>query len=81
MEKNGIIISVGSACNTSSAKASHVLTALRAPTEIKRGVIRVSWCDYTTVEDIEAFVSALVVLSSTKIPIPTKTSAPLPKKK
>ena len=42
LEKEKIIVSIGSACNTSSEKASHVLTAMKLPPEIKRGTIRVA---------------------------------------
>lgn len=39
----GFIVSVGSACNTSSEKASHVLKAMRVDPLIIRGVLRVSF--------------------------------------
>jgi cysteine desulfurase len=38
----GFIVSVGSACNTSSKDASHVLKAMEMPPLILRGVLRVS---------------------------------------
>jgi cysteine desulfurase len=51
LEKNHIVISIGSACNTTSAKASHVLDAICAPSIIKRGVMRISFGDHNTLEE------------------------------
>lgn len=56
LRKNGIDISIGSACHTDSPKASHVLTAIHAPPVIKKGVIRVSLGDYNTLDEIRQFV-------------------------
>lgn len=58
LDKFGFVVSVGSACNTSNTKASHVLDAIRAPDIIKRGVIRVSLCDMTTAAEVDAFADA-----------------------
>lgn len=57
---HGIIISIGSACNTDSKKASHVLSALAADDYIKRGALRISLSDYSTNNDIALFVSAFI---------------------
>lgn len=51
MEKCGHIISIGSACNTSSPKASHVLDALSMPPLVKRGTLRISFGDYNTTSE------------------------------
>lgn len=51
----GYIVSIGSACNTASAKASHVLYALGADDLCRRGTIRISWCYETTDEQIISF--------------------------
>ncbi len=56
LDSKNIIVSVGSACNTKSDKASHVVNAIGAPPVVKRGVLRVSFCDTTTRSDIDAFV-------------------------
>jgi cysteine desulfurase len=58
--KNNIIVSVGSACSTSSDKASHVLSAICAPTVIKAGVIRISMSDYTTKKELDEFIKCLI---------------------
>jgi cysteine desulfurase len=60
LEKAGYVVSIGSACNTASKDASHVLDAIRAPDVVKRGVIRVSMCDTTTKAELEGFVRAFV---------------------
>jgi cysteine desulfurase len=55
LEKLGIIVSVGSACNTSSEYASHVITALDADIYIRKGTLRLSMCDDTTLDDLKKF--------------------------
>lgn len=56
LEKQGIVVSVGSACNTASAKASHVLYAMDADMYIRKGAIRVSLGDLTTLDEIKTFI-------------------------
>lgn len=56
LEAYGIVVSVGSACNTASAKASHVLYAMGADEYIRKGAIRVSLGDLTTLSDVKKFV-------------------------
>lgn len=58
LEADSIIISVGSACNTSSAKASHVLYAMGADEHIRRGALRISLGDTNTEAEIAQFVRA-----------------------
>lgn len=55
-----IIISVGSACNTTSDKASHVLYAMDADAYIRRGTLRISMGDGTTIEDMKKFVKGFI---------------------
>jgi cysteine desulfurase len=55
LEENGIIISIGSACNTKNPKASHVLYAINAPKVVMRGVIRISFGDYNTITEVKKF--------------------------
>ena len=59
LDSKNFVISIGSACLTKSDKASHVLTAIGAPPVIKRGVIRISFGDNNTIEEINKFVKAL----------------------
>jgi cysteine desulfurase len=56
LEKHNVIVSIASACLTSSPKASHVLTAMDLPTVIKKGVIRISLGDTNTDEECDRFV-------------------------
>ena len=60
LDKKNIIISIGSACLTSSSKASHVLQAIGAPPVIKRGVIRISFGDSNTMGEVAEFVKVLI---------------------
>jgi cysteine desulfurase len=56
LESRGIVISVGSACNTAAAKASHVLYAMDADELIRKGALRISLGDDTTLADVKKFV-------------------------
>lgn len=56
LEKRGIIVSIGSACNTASPKASHVLYAMGADDLIRQGALRISVGDLSTVDDAKKFV-------------------------
>lgn len=59
LDSKNFVVSIGSACLTKSDKASHVLTAIGAPPVIKRGVIRISFGDNNTIEEINKFVKVL----------------------
>ena len=59
LDKKNIVVSIGSACTTSSPKASHVLDAIEALPVIKHGVVRVSLSDNTTKAQIKTFVRHL----------------------
>lgn len=59
LDSKNFVVSIGSACLTKSDKASHVLTAIGAPPVIKRGVIRVSFGDNNTMDEINKFVKIL----------------------
>lgn len=60
LDNLGIVVSIASACLTSSDKASHVLTSMRAPPIIKRGVLRISVSDYTTIAEIQKFTKIII---------------------
>ncbi|QJX71669.1 cysteine desulfurase iscS [Faustovirus] len=69
LEEAGIIVSIGSACNTKSSKASHVLFAMQADKWIRRGTIRVSLGDETTEADIDKFVGKFSeIVAATVVP-------------
>jgi cysteine sulfinate desulfinase/cysteine desulfurase-like protein len=54
LQKN-CIISLGSACNSSSSAPNSVLMAIRAPYIIRCGVIRISLGDYNTMDECSNF--------------------------
>lgn len=60
LEKENIIVSIGSNCNADSPDASHVLNALKVDSTIKRGTVRISLSDFTIKEDIDAFLTAFI---------------------
>jgi cysteine sulfinate desulfinase/cysteine desulfurase-like protein len=60
LAKRGIIISVGSACNTSSPRASHVLYALGADQIIRKGALRISFGDDSGADFPKIFVGAFL---------------------
>ncbi len=62
LESMGVIVSIGSACNTQSKKASHVLYSLGADEYIRAGALRVSIGDENTVDDIREFFTIFSAL-------------------
>lgn len=62
LESKGIIVSVGSACNTANEKASHVLFAMGADELIRKGALRISICDDSTLEDAKKFVREFLMI-------------------
>lgn len=54
--KHGIMVSGGPACSAQSDEPSHVLKAIKVPDNLINNVIRLSFGDSTTKEDIEYFV-------------------------
>jgi cysteine desulfurase len=62
LEKNKIIISIGSACNTSSKNASHVVKALNIPQRLKPGILRISLGHDNTPEECIYFCKVLLTL-------------------
>ncbi|MHB2029748.1 MAG: cysteine desulfurase family protein [Acidimicrobiales bacterium] len=64
LESKGIIVSIGSACNTTSPTASHVLYALKADELVRKGTLRISFCDTITKTDALEFVKQLILILS-----------------
>ena len=62
LEKRGVIVSIGSACNTSSKMASHVLYALGADEYVRAGVLRISLGDDNTLDEAKSFVQIFLTL-------------------
>jgi len=61
LDNCNVIVSIGSACLTSSDKASHVLTSIGASPVVKRGVIRISFNDNNTMSELDSFASLLKI--------------------
>ena len=59
-KKHKIIISIGSACNTTSSSPSHVLTAVKAPFLVRSGTMRVSFNDYNTLNEVNILTDAII---------------------
>ncbi len=57
LEAREIYVSKGSACK--KGRRSQVLEAMKLPPEVMDGAIRVSFCRYTTLEEIDALCDAL----------------------
>jgi len=55
LEANNIAVSSGSACNTGGTEGS-VLVAMEIPDYIKKGILRISFSDYTTKAEIDYFI-------------------------
>ena len=60
LEEQDYHVSIGSFCNTDSQQASHVISALNISTWIKRGVIRLSFSDNNTIEEVKKFAQAVL---------------------
>jgi len=69
LEKYGIIISIGSACNTKNKDSSHVIHNLNVTDDIKRGTIRISFGDYNKDKEINLFIKTLIVCINKQIPL------------
>jgi len=54
-----IYVSIGSACKIGQKTASHVLLAMGVPDELKPGVLRISLGDFTTKDEIDAFIATI----------------------
>lgn len=62
LEKYGFIVSIGSACNTNSKHASHVIDALGVDNIIRKGVIRISFHELVTKKNIDNLVDCMYSL-------------------
>lgn len=62
LEKHGVIIGLGSACNTSIAKLSDVVVSLDIPKELIGGILRISLTDDVTKHHIIQFVTHFINL-------------------
>lgn len=54
-----VAISDGAACTSASYTCSHVLSAMGLPEEQKEGALRLSWCHFSEMPDLDAMVRAI----------------------
>lgn len=59
LDMQGFVVSSGSACTSGSLDPSHVLLAIGLPHEIAHGSMRATLSEFTTEEEIDAFIKAV----------------------
>ena len=59
LDMKGIAVSRGSACQSGSAKPSHVLAEILSKEDLKKPSLRISFSHYNTKEDIDALIDGL----------------------
>jgi cysteine desulfurase len=62
LDRMGICVSTGSACNAESQEVSGVLRAMKVPYEVARGAIRFSLGRYNTGDEVDESVAALAAI-------------------
>lgn len=62
LAEQDIIISIGSACNTSSDEVSGVIQALKIPKELRTGILRISMPDDVSKDNILLFASNFIAM-------------------
>lgn len=60
LNRAGIAVSLGSACNSQTIEPSHVLSAMGLPESLLASTLRVSLGSPTTPDDIDSFTAAIV---------------------
>ena len=61
LDKKGICVSTGSACNSGETVPSHVLTAIGLDSQLSQGAIRTTFSEFNTIEEIDYLVKILRV--------------------
>lgn len=59
LDMKGICASSGSACTSGSLDPSHVLLSIGVPVEIAHGSLRLSICEYNTMEEMEHIIKTV----------------------
>jgi cysteine desulfurase len=59
LDMKGIAVSRGSACQSGSNKASHVLAEMLSNEDLRKPSLRISFSHYNTKEDIDLLIKAL----------------------
>jgi len=60
LDNQGFSVSTGSACSSGSLEASHVLLSIGVPQEVAHGSLRISLGRWSSLNDCEALVDALI---------------------
>ncbi len=66
LDRKGFAVSSGSACTSGKTEPSHVLKAMQVDAALARSAIRVSFGVNNTMQDVEAFASALASITEMK---------------
>ena len=59
LDRHNVACSIGSACNTASKNASHVLKAMDVPRDVQKSTLRLSVSDYNTVAEAKRVAQIL----------------------
>ncbi|QWT17017.1 cysteine desulfurase [Collinsella sp. zg1085] len=59
LDEAGFAVSAGSACTATSSETSHVLRAMQVPKHLSEGVLRISFDDRVSMQDLQVFVRTL----------------------
>lgn len=65
--KKGIVVSIGSACNTNSPKASHVLYSMQVDELIRKGTLRISLSDQNTYDEVTYLIDNLITVFNNEL--------------
>ncbi len=65
LDMNGIAVSRGSACQSGSIKASHVLSEIVEMQDLKKPNLRISFSHFNTKEDIDYLIATLIKFNQT----------------
>ncbi len=66
LDRRGFAVSSGSACTSGKAEASHVLQAMQVDNALALSAVRVSFGIQNTMQDVEAFITALRSITEMK---------------
>ena len=59
LDETGICASGGSACSSGDNSISHVLTAIGVPSELANGVLRITFGDFNSEDDVDYLITSL----------------------
>ncbi len=59
LDEKGICASGGSACSSGDNSISHVLTAIGVPSELANGVLRITFGDFNSKDDVDYLINSL----------------------